>query len=173
MLDNYKRHTNYPWGGTLFMFCLIGLQACDGDEGQPYTPLPKMHLEEAFRYHCLPENYIQMDYDSLGSAAVLNFYKNEVTCLDYVDYDEQTCTFYFRKGETAKYKISWDYRSGKNVVHFLYGQNGMWHRMNYTGDGYILEAGDGMSLRAVVYRSMHDSISLTMNKFCIEAYTPR
>lgn len=44
----------------------------------------------------------------------------------------------------------------------------MWHRMTYSGDSYILEANDGMTLRAVVYRTLEDSIRLTMNRFSIE-----
>lgn len=99
---------------------------------------------------------------------MLNFHKEEITSLDHVDYDEQTCTFSFHKGETAKYRISWDYQSDLNVVHFLYGQNGMWHRMTYSGDSYILGANDGMTLRAVVYRTLEDSIRLTINRFSIE-----
>lgn len=147
-------------------------QACDKYETGEYTPLPKIHLGETFRYLCVPENYIQMAYDSLGSAAVLNFYKEEVTDLDYIDYDEQSCTFSFNKGETMTYRISWDYESEKNVVRFLYGQNGMWYRMNSNyANEYILEANDGMAIRTVVYRTNYDSINITVNQFRIEEYT--
>ena len=168
MKDNCKRLSLLSGAGAWFLLCLTGLQACDDQDGSSYQPLPKMHLEETFSYHCTPENYLQMEYDTLGNAAVLNFHKEEITSLDHVDYDEQTCTFSFHKGETAKYRISWDYQSDLNVVHFLYGQNGMWHRMTYSGDSYILEANDGMTLRAVVYRTLEDSIRLTMNRFSIE-----
>lgn len=147
-------------------------QACDKYETGEYTPLPRIHLGETFRYLCVPENYIQTAYDSLGSAAVLNFYKEEVTDLDYIDYDEQSCTFSFNKGETMTYRISWDYESEKNVVRFLYGQNGMWYRMNSNyANEYILEANDGMAIRTVVYRTNYDSINITVNQFRIEEYT--
>lgn len=75
-------------------------------------------------------NYVQLAYDTLGKVAVLNFYKEEITDLDYINYDEHTCTFSFHKGETAKYKISWDYQSETNSIRFIYSQNGMWYRMN-------------------------------------------
>lgn len=90
---------------------LFFLFACDKDDVNGYTPLPKLHLGETFRYRCEPENYIRLEYDTLGEAAVLNFYKDEVTSLDYLDYDENSCTFSFHKGETGLYRISWDYTS--------------------------------------------------------------
>ena len=168
MNNKRKRLSCLTGTGIGLLLCLTGLQACDNLESGSYRSLPKMHLEETFSYRCLPENYIRMEYDSLENAAVLNFYEEEIARPDHVGYDEQTCTFSFRKGATAKYRISWDYRSDLNVVYFLYGQNNMWHRMTYSGDGYILEANDGMTLRAVVYRTTGDSIRLTMNRFSIE-----
>lgn len=70
------------------------------------------------------------------------------------------------------YRISWDYESEKNVVRFLYGQNGMWYRMNSNyANEYILEANDGMAIRTVVYRTNYDSINITVNQFRIEEYT--
>lgn len=153
------------------LFFVFLLQACDEYEIGEYTPLPKLHLGETFRYLCIPENYTRLAYDSLGDVAVLNFHKEEITDLDYIDYDEQTCTFSFRKGETARYRISWDYESHKNAVRFFYGQNNMWYRMNHSqNDEFILEANDGMTVRTVVYRTNHDSINLTINKFRIEEY---
>ncbi|MFR4737387.1 hypothetical protein [Phocaeicola coprocola] len=113
---------------------------------------------------------MQLEYDSLGQAAILNFYKEEITELDDVHYDEHTCTFSFHKGETAKYKISWDYTSRLNVIRFLYGQNGMWYRMNNDKNEYILTANDGMTVRVVAYRANYDSLSFTINNFCIEEY---
>ena len=152
----------------LFIFLL---QACDEYEIGEYTPLPKLHLGETFKYLCIPENYTRLAYDSLGDVAVLNFHKEEITNLDYIDYDEQTCTFSFHKGETARYRIIWNYESTKNVIRFLYGQNGMWYRMNHNrNDEYILEANDGMTVRTVVYRTNQDSINLTIKKFRIEEY---
>lgn len=152
----------------LFIFLL---QACDEYEIGEYTPLPKLHLGETFKYLCIPENYTRLAYDSLGDVAVLNFHKEGITDLDYIDYDEQTCTFSFHKGETARYRIIWNYESTKNVIRFLYGQNGMWYRMNHNrNDEYILEANDGMTVRTVVYRTNQDSINLTIKKFRIEEY---
>lgn len=152
----------------LFIFLL---QACDEYEIGEYTPLPKLHLGETFKYLCIPENYTRLAYDSLGDVAVLNFHKEEITDLDYIDYDEQTCTFSFHKGETARYRIIWNYESTKNVIRFLYGQNGMWYRMSHNrNDEYILEANDGMTVRTVVYRTNQDSINLTIKKFRIEEY---
>ena len=71
--------------------CVGGLAcmlACNKEEVGAYTPLPKIHLGETFKYKCEPENYIRLEYDTLGEAAVLNFYKDEITSLDYLEYDE-------------------------------------------------------------------------------------
>ena len=111
-------------------FALLVVSSCNKEEIGAYTPIPKLHIGEPFTYKCDVSNYVQLEYDSLGQAAILNFYKEEITELDDVHYDEHTCTFSFHKGETAKYKISWDYTSRLNVIRFLYGQNGMWYRMN-------------------------------------------
>lgn len=147
------------------------LLSCEKYEIGEYTPLPKLHVGETFRYLCTPENYTRLAYDSLGDVAILNFYKDEATDLGYISYDEQTCTFTFHKGETETYRISWDYESPKNIVRFLYGQNGMWYRMNTNQNGeYILEANDGMTVRTVVYRTNYDSINITINRFRIEEY---
>mgnify|MGYP007043001484 CR=1 FL=1 len=70
----------------LSMICVS--QSCDNDEIGEYTPLPKLHLGETFKYQCIPENYVQLAYDTLGKVAVLNFYKEEITDLDYINYDE-------------------------------------------------------------------------------------
>lgn len=132
--------------------------------------MPKLHLGETFKYQCMPENYVQLAYDTLGKVAVLNFYKEEITDLDYINYDEHTCTFSFHKGETAKYKISWDYESETNSIRFIYGQNGMWYRMNNSKNEYILEANDGMAIRAVAYRASYDLLNVTVYRFRIEEY---
>ena len=74
--------------------CVGGLAcmlACNKEEVGAYTPLPKIHLGETFKYKCEPENYIRLEYDTLGEAAVLNFYKDEITSLDYLEYDENSC----------------------------------------------------------------------------------
>lgn len=69
----------------------------------------KFTWERRSKYKCEPENYIRLEYDTLGEAAVLNFYKDEITSLDYLEYDENSCTFSFHKGETGLYRISWEY----------------------------------------------------------------
>ena len=151
-------------------FALLVVSSCNKEEIGAYTPIPKLHLGEPFTYKCDVSNYVQLEYDSLGQAAILNFYKEEITELDDVHYDEHTCTFSFHKGEKAKYKISWDYTSRLNVIRFLYGQNGMWYRMNNDKNEYILTANDGMTVRVVAYRANYDSLSFTINNFCIEEY---
>ena len=35
---------------------------------------------------------------------------------------------------------------------------------------YILTANDGMTVRVVAYRANYDSLSFTINNFCIEEY---
>ena len=144
--------------------------ACNKEEVGAYTPLPKIHLGETFKYKCEPENYIRLEYDTLGEAAVLNFYKDEITSLDYLEYDENSCTFSFHKGETGLYRISWEYTS-ENTLRILYGQNGMWYRMNASGTHeYLLEANDGMAIKVIAYRTNFDSLHCTINRFCIEEY---
>lgn len=144
--------------------------ACNKEEVGAYTPLPKIHLGEMFKYKCEPENYIRLEYDTLGEAAVLNFYKDEITSLDYLEYDENSCTFSFHKGETGLYRISWEYTS-ENTLRILYGQNGMWYRMNASGTHeYLLEANDGMAIKVIAYRTNFDSLHCTINRFCIEEY---
>lgn len=81
------------------LWALLFLFSCDKEDVDGYTPLPKIHLGETFRYQCGEENYTRLEYDTLGQAAVLNFYKDEVTSLDCVDYDENSCTFPFIKGK--------------------------------------------------------------------------
>ena len=153
--------------------CVGGLAcmlACNKEEVGAYTPLPKIHLGETFKYKCEPENYIRLEYDTLGEAAVLNFYKDEITSLDYLEYDENSCTFSFHKGETGLYRISWEYTS-ENTLRILYGQNGMWYRMNASGTHeYLLEANDGMAIKVIAYRTNFDSLHCTINRFCIEEY---
>ena len=152
--------------------CVGGLAcmlACNKEEVGAYTPLP-IHLGETFKYKCEPENYIRLEYDTLGEAAVLNFYKDEITSLDYLEYDENSCTFSFHKGETGLYRISWEYTS-ENTLRILYGQNGMWYRMNASGTHeYLLEANDGMAIKVIAYRTNFDSLHCTINRFCIEEY---
>ena len=160
------------------LFALCGMAviasafaACDKYETGEYAPIPKLHIGEAYSHQCEDNNYVTLEYDSLGEKVVLlNFHPEEVTGLEYVKYDEETSTFSFHKGETAHYLISWEYESD-NAVRILYGQNGMWYRMSHNrNDEYILEANDGMTVRTVVYRTNQDSINLTIKKFRIEEY---
>ena len=73
-------------------FALLVVSSCNKEEIGAYTPIPKLHLGEPFTYKCDVSNYVQLEYDSLGQAAILNFYKEEITELDDVHYDEHTCS---------------------------------------------------------------------------------
>ena len=76
----------------------------------------------------------------------------------------------YHKGETGLYRISWEYTS-ENTLRILYGQNGMWYRMNASGTHeYLLEANDGMAIKVIAYRTNFDSLHCTINRFCIEEY---
>lgn len=72
--------------------------------------------------------------------------------------------------KTGTLSDAYDYTSRLNVIRFLYGQNGMWYRMNNDKNEYILTANDGMTVRVVAYRANYDSLSFTINNFCIEEY---
>lgn len=86
------------------------MTSCDDDAvTTEYQPLPKLTLDEPFQYECTDANLVSFTPDSLTRVAVLNFLKEDVTDLDYVDYDEQTCMFTFRKGELSHYRITWEY----------------------------------------------------------------
>lgn len=148
------------------------MTSCDDDAvTTEYQPLPKLTLDEPFQYECTDANLVSFTPDSLTRVAVLNFLKEDVADLDYVDYDEQTCMFTFRKGELSHYRITWEYETS-NAIKFLYTQNGMWYRM-LSGDGYsyVLEAVDGMSVCVAVQPGMHPNdrnVSLTFHQFRIE-----
>lgn len=160
-----KRILLYAFG----LMATIG-QSCDRYEVGEYEPLPKLHIGEPFKYCCVPENYKQLEYDSTASVAFLNFYKDEVTDLDYIDYNEEACSFVFRKGETSRYRISWDYETDRNAIRLVYGQNGMWFKMNNKNNEYILTANDSMTVCVVSYRSEYDSLNVCFNHFRIEEY---
>ena len=71
-------------------FALLVVSSCNKEEIGAYTPIPKLHLGEPFTYKCDVSNYVQLEYDSLGQAAILNFYKEEIRkkvkhVLDMVD----------------------------------------------------------------------------------------
>lgn len=149
----------------LACFSAFHLSSCSEDETRIFEPLDKMHLGEQFIFDCTLDNIKVGD-----SVFVLNFYKEEVTDLDYVEYDETDCNFIFRKGETSKYKISWDFNASGSYVEVQYGQNGMWHKMNnYDWNEYILTANDGMTVRMVCQPSKKQ-IDITVSDFSIEEY---
>ena len=117
--------------------------------------------------------------DSVG-IVVLNFYPEEVTDLSYMQYSESACAFTFHRGETADYRISWDYDAGESYVEVQYGQNAMWYTINeqqYKGE-YLLRANDGMAVRIVIRasgRGVYDEegnveylAGVTVNDFRIE-----
>lgn len=150
------------------VFLCVVLSSCGADDDlRVYEPVDKLHIGEQYVFDTTLNNIRQGD-----SVVVLNFYKEEVTDLDYVDYDEDYCCFVFRKGTTSKYKISWDFSSYSSYVEVQYGQNGMWYKMNqYDWKERILTANDGMTVRMVCDPSK-SQINLTVNKFSIEEYIP-
>lgn len=160
------------------LFALCGMAviasafaACDKYETGEYAPIPKLHIGEAYSHQCEDNNYVTLEYDSLGEKVVLlNFYPEEVTGLEYVKYDEETSTFSFHKGETARYLISWEYESD-NAVRILYGQNGMWYDMDKNRrKQFILTANDGMTVSMAAYPLTQRTINITVNRFRIEEY---
>ena len=150
------------------VFLCVGLSSCSADDDlRVYEPIDKLHIGEQYVFDTTLNNIRQGD-----SVVVLNFYKDEVTDLDYVDYDEDYCCFVFRKVTTSNYKISWDFSSYSSYVEVQYGQNGMWYKMNqYDWKERILTANDGMTVRMVCDPSKNQ-INLTVNKFSIEEYIP-
>lgn len=151
---------------SLFTFSSLCLSSCNDDEIRVYEPVDKMHIGEQYVFDYTLDNIKQGD-----SVIVLNFYRDEVTKLDYIEYDEENCCFVFRKGSTSKYVVSWDFKSYDSYVEVQYGQNGMWHKMNlYDWNDYILTANDGMTVRMVC--EPNDSrINLIVQEFSIEEYT--
>ena len=147
-------------------FLCVGLSSCNADDDFiVYEPIDKLHIGEQYVFDTTLNNIRQGD-----SVVVLNFYREEVTDLDYVDYDEDNCCFVFRKGTTSKYKIGWDFSSYSSYVEVQYGQNGMWYKMNqYNWNDYILTANDGMTVRMVCEPSKNQ-INLLVNEFYIEEY---
>ncbi|MDM8307392.1 hypothetical protein [Phocaeicola salanitronis] len=53
-----------------------------------------------------------------------------MTGLSYVEYSESACAFTFHRGETADYRIAWDYDTEGSYVEVQYGQNAMWYTVN-------------------------------------------
>lgn len=150
------------------VFLCVGLSSCSADDDlRVYEPIDKLHIGEQYVFDTTLNNIRQGD-----SVVVLNFYKEEVTDLDYVDYDEDYCCFVFRKGTTSNYKISWDFSSYSSYVEVQYGQNGMWYKMSQYGmNDYVLTANDGMTVR-MICEPNNKQINLTVNKFSIEEYIP-
>lgn len=117
--------------------------SCQNEE-LDYYPLEKKHLGETYTEYVM-NNIISND---TVSRIALNFYPEEVTSLSYVDYDESTCIFTFHRGNTSRYRLSWDYETDGSYVEVQYGQNGMWYTVNeqkHSGE-YLLTANDGMSV---------------------------
>lgn len=85
-------------------FALLVVSSCNKEEIGAYTPIPKLHLGEPFTYKCDVSNYVQLEYDSLGQAAILNFYKEEITELDDVHYDDIPVRFPFIKEKRRNIK---------------------------------------------------------------------
>jgi hypothetical protein len=99
--------------------------SCQNEE-LDYYPLEKKHLGETYTEYVM-NNIISND---TVSRIALNFYPEEVTSLSYVDYDESTCIFTFHRGNTSRYRLSWDYETDGSYVEVQYGQNGMWYTVN-------------------------------------------
>lgn len=151
---------------TIVLACFLAfLSSCNKEETRIYKPIDKMHIGKTFAYNYTFDNIKEGESD-----VVLNFYKEEVTDLDYIEYDETNCCFIFRKGETSKYKISWDFKTYGSYVEVQYCQNGMWHQMNkYDWNDYILTANDGMSVR-MICKPGNKQINMTVYQFSIEEY---
>ena len=146
-------------------FFLFAICACSEEEVE-YIPIGKKHLGDLYETYTI--NNIKRE-NSVQFVA-LNFYPEEVTGLEYVKYDEETSTFSFHKGETARYLISWEYESD-NAVRILYGQNGMWYDMDKNRrKQFILTANDGMTVRMAAYPLTQRTINITVNRFRIEEY---
>lgn len=150
------------------VFLCVDLSSCSADEDlRVYEPVDKLHIGEQYVFDMNPNNIRHGD-----SVVVLNFYKEEVTDLNYIDYDEENCYFVFRKGTTSKYKISWDFSSYNSYVELQYGQNGMWYKISQYGlNDYNLTANDGMTVRMVCEPSKNH-IDLIVKEFSIEEYIP-
>ena len=86
---------------------LLMTYACSEEEIE-YVPIGKKHLGETFETYTI--NNVSWT-DSI-QVVVLNFYPEEVTELSYVEYSESACVFTFHRGETADYRIVWDYDNG-------------------------------------------------------------
>ena len=85
--------------------------SCQNEE-LDYYPLEKKHLGETYTEYVM-NNIISND---TVSRIALNFYPEEVTSLSYVDYDESTCIFTFHRGNTSRYRLSWDYETDGSYV---------------------------------------------------------
>lgn len=148
--------------------------ACSEEEIE-YVPIEKKHLGETFETYTI--NNVSWT-DSI-QVVVLNFYPEEVTELSYVEYSESACAFTFHRGETADYRIAWDYDTEGSYVEVQYGQNAMWYTVNeqrHKGE-YLLRANDGMAVRIIMRAngySINDNgevkytAGVTVNDFRIE-----
>ena len=153
---------------------LLMTYACSEEEIE-YVPIGEKHLGETFETYTI--NNVSWT-DSI-QVVVLNFYPEEVTELSYVEYSESACVFTFHRGETADYRIVWDYDTEGSYVEVQYGQNAMWYTVNeqrHKGE-YLLRANDGMAVRIIMRAngySINDNgevkytAGVTVNDFRIE-----
>ena len=67
--------------------CVGGLAcmlACNKEEVGAYTPLPKIHLGETFKYKCEPENYIRLEYPDFVNVSPKIHQQTMAQCVDGV-----------------------------------------------------------------------------------------
>ena len=86
---------------------LLMTYACSEEEIE-YVPIGKKHLGETFETYTI--NNVSWT-DSI-QVVVLNFYPED------------------HRGETADYRIAWDYDTEGSYVEVQYGQNAMWYTVN-------------------------------------------
>ena len=68
---------------TVVLACFLAfLSSCNKDDIRIYKPVDKMHIGKTYAYNYTIDNIKQGE-----SGVVLNFYKEEVTDLDYIEYD--------------------------------------------------------------------------------------
>ena len=67
---------------TIVLACFLAfLSSCNKEETRIYKPIDKMHIGKTFAYNYTFDNIKEGESD-----VVLNFYKEEVTDLDYIEY---------------------------------------------------------------------------------------
>ena len=147
--------------------------SCQNEE-LDYYPLEKKHLGETYTEYVM-NNIISND---TVSRIALNFYPEEVTSLSYVDYDESTCIFTFHRGNTSRYRLSWDYETDGSYARYNTDRTAVVYRKRAEAfRQYLLTANDGMSVRMCIQGGgtmfsgdglIKYSIAVTVNRFSIE-----